>query len=49
MSKTGNQHLKSLRDGREVYLNGKKIPVYENVTYKISRNVRSSVDLDVVN
>ena len=25
MSKTGKQHLKSLRDGREVYLNGKKI------------------------
>ena len=25
MSKTGNQHLKSLRDGREVYLNGKKV------------------------
>ncbi len=25
MSKTGDQHLNSLRDGREVYLNGKKI------------------------
>ena len=36
MTKTGSQHLKSLRDGREVYLNGKKIkdvtthPAYKN-------------------
>ena len=25
MTKTGSKHLQSLRDGREVYLNGKKI------------------------
>ena len=25
MAKTGAQHLKSLQDGREVFLNGKKV------------------------
>ena len=36
MAKTGAQHLKSLQDGREVYLNGKKVddvtthPAYKN-------------------
>lgn len=36
MAKTGAEHLKSLQDGREVYLNGKKVddvtthPAYRN-------------------